>query len=93
MAYTLYADAFDRPLYKDPGQKTGHDNMMAGYEKSVGSSWPFFADPDWLLEPFFYKDGLPLAVLVTTADMAIVQVAVGHESSSLKEAILSVVDP
>jgi len=84
VVYTLYVDAFDAPMYGQPSNKNSHDNLMKGYAKSLGSTWPFFADPDWNLEPYFATDGLPLTVLVTTDDMKIIHASVGHHSEMLK---------
>ncbi len=87
MIYTLYVDAFDGPIYGQPSDKNSHDNLMKGYAKSLGSTWPFFADPDWVLEPYFVTTGLPLVLLVSTADMTIVHASVGHHSEMLKTTI------
>lgn len=83
----MYVDAFDRPVYEDPELKKFHDNMMAAYAVSLDSTWPFFADVGWQLEPYFNEDGLPLTVLVDTSDMKIVHVSVGHHSDMLKTKI------
>jgi hypothetical protein len=93
VAYTLYADAFDQPIYADPALKTTHDNMMKGYERSIGSSWPFYADVGWTLEPYFDTDGLPLVVLVDTATMTILHGSVGHHAQMIKDMILAFVSP
>ena len=85
--YTLYVDAFDRPVYEDPALKKFHDNMMKAYQASLGSTWPFFADIGWQLEPYFDAEGLPLTLLVDTATMKIIHVAVGHHSEMLKTKI------
>ncbi len=88
----MYVDAFDRPVYEDPALKKFHDNMMVAYADSLDSTWPFFADIDWQLEPYFNEDGLPLTILVDTSDMKILHVSVGHHSDMLKtkiEALIS----
>jgi hypothetical protein len=72
-------------MFGQPSDKSSHANLMTSYEKSLGSTWPFFADPDWKLEPYFASQGLPLVMLVTTADMRIVHASVGHHSKMLKE--------
>lgn len=84
MIYTLYVDAFDAPMYGQPSDKNSHDNLMKGYAKDLGSTWPFFADPEWVLGPYYDQDALPLAMLVTTEDMEIIYAAVGHHSDMLK---------
>jgi len=87
MIYTIYVDAFDGPMYGQPSDKNNHDNLMAGYAKSLGSTWPFFADPEWVLEPYFDSIELPLTMLVSTEDMKIVHASVGHHSEMLKTKI------
>ena len=72
-------------MYGQPSDKGSHDNLMKGYAKSLGSTWPFYADVGWKLEPYFSTDGLPLVMLVTTADMKIVHASVGHHSQMLKD--------
>ena len=87
MIYTLYVDAFDGPMYGKPSDKNSHDNLMKGYAKSLGSTWPFFADPEWVLGPYYDKEALPLTMLVTTEDMKILHASVGHHSEMLKNKV------
>ena len=87
MIYTLYVDAFDGPMYGPSVSKNSHDNLMKGYADNLGSTWPFFADPEWVLGPYFDKAALPLAMLVTTEDMKIIYAKVGHHSDMLKTTV------
>ncbi len=87
MIYTLYVDSFDGPMYGQPSDKKSHDNLMKGYAESLGSTWPFYADPEWVLGPYFDTDALPLVMLVTTEDMKILHASVGHHSEMLKTKI------
>lgn len=74
-------------MYGDPSLKNEHDQLMAGYAKALGSTWPQFADVGWQMEPFFPINGLPLVVLVDTQTMRIHHVSVGHHSAMLKTMI------
>ncbi len=90
MLYTLYVDAFDRPLFADPSLEKAHENFFVGYQKTLGSSWPLLADLGWQLEPYFDTDGLPLVMLVSTEDMVIRHLSVGHHSDMLKTMALEI---
>ena len=74
-------------MYADSSLKQSHDKLLEEYAKSLGSSWPQFADIGWQMEPFFPHTGLPLVVLVDTQTMRIHHVSIGHHSAMLKTMI------
>ena len=85
MLYTLYVDKFDQPLFDDPGLEPAHKALFISYQNTLSSTWPLVADVGWQLEPFFDTDGLPLVMLVSTEDMQIKYLSVGHHSEMLKQ--------
>ena len=89
---------FDDPLYVDDAKKLANDKLMSDYLKSLwkeaeaGTEWPFYADIGFQLEPFYTKNGLPLVLLVTTEDMRIRLVNVGHNATYIKSWITTLLN-
>lgn len=60
---------------------------MANSKNSLGATWVMVADIGWQMEPFFYEDGLPLVVILSTDDMTMDLVMVGHHSDMIRTTI------
>lgn len=76
----------------DDAKKLANDKLMSDYLKSLGVDWPFYADVGFQLEPFYTSNGLPLVILVTTDDMQIRLINVGHNAAYIKSWITTLLN-
>ena len=61
---------------------------MDSYQSRLGATWPFYADVSRHLIPYFFEDGLPMTLLITTDDMQIQMISIGHnEAEVIAEAL------
>jgi hypothetical protein len=87
IVYTLYADSTDRPLFEDPDLEEAHKNFVSSYHDSIESGWPVLADIGWQMQPFFDGNGPPVGLLISTDDMVIQHLSLGHEPKALEASI------
>ena len=86
--YTLHKDINDQPMYPADGSKNEfHDKIMVDYAESIGSQWPMAADIEYKMKYYYYKNGLPLILLISTDDMVIRFAQVGNDGIAVRDAI------
>ena len=86
--YTMSEDYEGQSLFGNENSTDAHMQLMNNWKESYGVEYPFVPDPDFIMEPYFTENAVPLTVILTTEDMRIRYLDLGYSSAFLDYQIL-----